>query len=85
MIRRGGNARIPAVSGPIFPNSYNDLFEAILPNSDHPSRAGINGDLTAMPKEGRIVAGVQAEFDSSRISDSAAQFGNQGDIQSCAE
>jgi hypothetical protein len=84
-IRGRGNAVNLLNSGRIFPYFYNDLFEAILPNSNYPSCVRTTGDFTATPKGGHH---TDRSGDKLRVSirgDSTTQFGNQGEFQSCAE
>lgn len=85
-VSRGrGNAANLLISGRIFPYFYNDLFETALPNSNYPSCARMTGNFTAIPQGGYTAARSGDEIWIGHRGDSAVQFGNQGDFQSCAE
>lgn len=85
VIRSGGSAVKSPTFGRIFPNFYNDLFEAALPNSIYRPCVHFNSDPTDTPKGGRRASRTRGENRIGTHSDSAAQFGDQGDFQSCAE
>ena len=85
VIRGRGNAVNLPISYRIFPHFYNELLETSLPNSNHPSGIRMNGDFITAATEGHNAARLEDEIWVGIRGDSAAQFGDQGDFQSCAE
>lgn len=85
VFRGGQHAANRLISSPISLNSYNDLFEATLPNSNQMSCADVDGDLAETLGDGRNAARAGYGFWVDAHGDSTAKFGKRGDIQSCAE
>lgn len=73
------------ISCPISLNSFNDLTEAILPDSNQMSCANVDRNLAETLVGGGNVAPTRYGIRVDTRGDSTANFGKPGGFQSCAE